>query len=448
MAVRKLNIYRRRDGRYEGRYRCRAGKMKYFYGHIEAEVARTMILFIAKDLEGEEDAPDWDLEVRTESAVKKSIAASKTAAELAAAKGSETAKARKEAVAIGVRGKAGKKAGRKGRRSGRTLDEVAQRWIKERSMEDKESSVGTYSSYLRLYISPKFGERDVRGIDRKEAYNYFLALSQGGQEMEEGGDDSPASVAKPLSIGTVNEAIRIMNSLMRFAEDEGLCGSFGKIQRLKGEAAKEQVVMPTADRDKLEEHIRENPCRTNIGVYLVLHTGIRVGELCALKWGDIDLEGGTIMVRHTLQRIRDLGEGRRKTKVVLTDPKSASSVRAIPLVDEVIDIIKENYAGYGSCDPDAYFLTGKKDRFIEPRLMERKFAQLLEEAGVGRIRFHGMRHGFSTLCIEARIDPKSVSDMMGHSSPAITLALYSHPSMKHKKESLARAFSKNEGSEG
>ena len=162
-------------------------------------------------------------------------------------------------------------------------------------------------------------------------------------------------------------------------------------------------------------------------VLLCLYAGLRLGELCALRWTGIDLEGKTLTVNRTVQRIAVPGH---KTKTILleTAPKSGSSRRTVPLTPELLDIL------FRLRGEQPHVFGGKK--LLEPRTMQYHFKKILKETGVEGKTFHTLRHTFATNCVENGMDVKSLSELLGHSDVKITLNLYVHPTMDSKRKQL------------
>ena len=161
---------------------------------------------------------------------------------------------------------------------------------------------------------------------------------------------------------------------------------------------------------------------------LSLFTGLRIGELCALKWKDVDLSNKTVSISKTIQRIRtDFG-----TKLVITEPKSNSSVREIPVPECIMPILKKF-----SADKECYLLSGTS-KPVEPRVMQYRFQKLLKKAKLPSIHFHALRHMFATNCVEMGFDVKSLSEILGHSGVEITLNRYVHSSLERKKQFMKK----------
>jgi len=193
--------------------------------------------------------------------------------------------------------------------------------------------------------------------------------------------------------------------------------------------------LTVSEQEKLKNHIQNNLDCKSLGVLISLYTGVRLGELCALQWKDIDFYEEEIKVTKTLQRIKNTDENdNRKTKVIIDKPKSVKSVRNIPLPSFLFNILKEYRKGYTA---DTYILTGNL-RYMDNRVYQDKFKQYIKLAGLQDINFHATRHTFATRAIEHGIDVKTVSELLGHSSVKFTLERYVHSSKEHKKQSMEK----------
>ena len=191
---------------------------------------------------------------------------------------------------------------------------------------------------------------------------------------------------------------------------------------------REYVIRETFERKRLESYLLHNQNNTNISVLLCLFTGLRVGELCGLKWSDIDFQNGTVSVCRTVQRINKHG----KSEVAIGSPKSKSSVRIVPIPDFLLAILKAKRKG-----DDFYIITGTS-KPTEPRTMQNRFKSILKTCGIRNVNFHLLRHTYATMCIENGFDPKTLSELLGHADASITLNRYVHSSMQMKKNYVSR----------
>ncbi len=157
---------------------------------------------------------------------------------------------------------------------------------------------------------------------------------------------------------------------------------------------------------------------------LTLYTGIRIGELCALTWDDVTND--YISINKTMYRTKGNTD---KTEIKISSPKTTSSNRKIPLPQCLIPYINQ-YRNKG------YVLSTDKQQFCEPRLMQLKFAKMIKECEIEKANFHALRHTFATRCIEAGVDVKTLSEMLGHSDVKTTLNKYVHSSFELKQQSM------------
>jgi integrase len=188
-------------------------------------------------------------------------------------------------------------------------------------------------------------------------------------------------------------------------------------------------VFTSAELAKLVDATMMRPSSKNTGILLALYSGLRIGELCALQWKDIDFERGTLTVSKTIQRIyiKELAGG-TTAKIIITPPKTRSSVREIPLASAVIPLLREHVKS-----SEWYLVTGM-DTFLEPRSYRSYYGRFLRRAGIAHSSFHKLRHTFATQLIENGADVKTVSDLLGHSSVKTTLDLYVHPRLEQKRK--------------
>lgn len=295
---------------------------------------------------------------------------------------------------------------------------IADEWINLQKPRLKPASLSSYTNILNSYLIPRFGDRHVSEIGRSE----FTAFVYSLLECKESGQ-------KGLSASTVNTILTVSKNILRYASwEKGLavadiCGIPIKKDRSEPPflSKAEQFVLLCW----LYKHL--SPC--NLGILLCLYTGIRLGELCALKWKDISKEDQSVMVYQTMQRVQRRGENR--TEVVVQPPKSVSAIRTIPVAEEIAALLTKNRK-----EDEAYLLTGKTDRYLEPRTLQRRFKKVLRESGLGDINFHALRHTFATRGIEAGFDPKTLSSVLGHATVSITLNRYVHPTMEQKQRNM------------
>lgn len=301
------------------------------------------------------------------------------------------------------------------------IADIGSSWLSEAAVSLKKSSINKYEDILRCYIMPEFGESDLSEITNQHLINFANGLLQNGGVKKQG-----------LAPSTVAEILSAMNGLRVYAmkKDYAVAFSTECVSFKKGQ--KDIRVFSLEEEERILGYLRENMDLPALGIVLCLFTGIRVGELCAMKWDDINLSERKLSVSKTMQRLRVNGESGSKTEVKILEPKSACSVRTIPLPDAVMGLLEASYM------PGAFLLTGDGSRFVEPRTMQNRFKKIIAACNIRDANFHATRHTFATRCIELGFDVKSLSEILGHASVAITMNRYVHPSMALKRENMNR----------
>ena len=164
---------------------------------------------------------------------------------------------------------------------------------------------------------------------------------------------------------------------------------------------------------------------------MCLYTGMRIGEVCALQWRDIDLINYTINISKTIQRVSNHETSHSsKTKIVIDTPKSVASKRAIPIPALLCEQLAQRKQADSS---ESYFFLTGSERYIEPRNYYARYQDILIDCGISQYTFHALRHTFATRCIEIGFDPKVLSEILGHTDVKITLDRYVHPSIDRKR---------------
>lgn len=196
---------------------------------------------------------------------------------------------------------------------------------------------------------------------------------------------------------------------------------------------KDLCILDIYQQRKLEEYLSIDADHTKIGIFISLHTGMRIGEICALSWDNIDFSNNIIHVRSTIARVRDDTSEKSNSKLILDTPKTLASIRDIPISTYLLTFLSQMKKHAKSS-----FVVSDKLSFVSPRTYEYRFHKILKECGLPSINYHALRHTFATRCIEAGVDVKSLSEILGHANVGITLNTYVHSSIEMKRQQLEK----------
>lgn len=295
-----------------------------------------------------------------------------------------------------------------------TVAEVFDEWYQTVRNRIKESTAANYCMKAQKHIIPNFGDMQITKLTTT-AINKFV-----DKKLSEG-----------LSPRYITDIMMLMKSVYKYAATTYHIHNVMSEVSIPRKKSPEISLLDSYEQANLQNYIRNNPNRTSMGVALSLNMGLRIGELCALQWSDIDLEKRILTVRKTIQRIQCQEKG-KKTKVLISEPKSESSKRCIPIPEFLLDTLK-----CSSGKDEEYVLSGKSNP-IEPRTMQYRFAKILKNANLPSIHFHALRHMFASNCVKLGFDVKALSELLGHSSVEITLNRYVHSSFEQKVEYMKR----------
>ena len=302
-----------------------------------------------------------------------------------------------------------------------TVGQLCTLWLCDVRGSVKDSTYARYLSIVERHILPHMGELFASQCDSVSINSFSQTLlSTGG-------------AGTGLSPKTVLDILSVLKSIIRFARGCGYTvGNTDNIRNPKRHAKAAATLSPH-NRIALEKTLLDAEDLTSLGVLFCLYTGVRIGELCGLRWGDLDLAAGTVRVRRTVERIANTADpAERRTKLIIAPPKTPSSVREIPLPQFLCSRIKK-FERREEC----YLLTGSETP-LEPNRMYMRYKTLMSRLGMGEYSFHALRHTFATRCVEEGFDIKSLAEILGHSNVSTTLGVYVHPTMEQKRLQMER----------
>ena len=295
------------------------------------------------------------------------------------------------------------------------FEDIAKEWLESKKKKIKKSTYFNYEYKIYKYLMPTFCNCKVRKL-KKYDYAEFVEMLEEKYENK-----------------TIRDILNVLKAILKYANNKYNCQiKYENIELPKLENKKLKI-LTKREKNKIEKHCLKEKSLRSIGILICLNTGIRIGELCALKWKNIDFGERTIYISHTLQRV--YSQKNKKSKVIIDKPKTDSSIRTIPMSNKLYEILKVMKKEY---DPESFLLTGKEYKYIEPRTFQNSYKEILQMLKIKPYKFHILRHTFATECVEVGMDIKSLSEILGHSDINITLNRYVHSSYKMKKKYLEK----------
>ena len=291
-------------------------------------------------------------------------------------------------------------------------------WQADKQQYVKKSTFAAYSLLITNHLLPAFaGNADIHEEDVQQFV--FAKLDEG------------------LSQKSVKDILIVLKMVLRFGVKYNLIVHRQIDIRFPTERERQEVeVLSKANQRKIMEFVKSNFTFQNLGIYICLSAGLRIGEVCALTWDDIDAEQGVIYVNKTIQRIYLVGEIEKRTEVIIDTPKSKNSIREIPMTRDLLRIVKPLKKVVNG----SFYVLTNSAAPTEPRTYRNYYKRLMKQLDIPALKFHGLRHSFATRCIESNCDYKTVSVLLGHSNISTTLNLYVHPNMEQKKRCVEQMF--------
>lgn len=300
------------------------------------------------------------------------------------------------------------------------FEEWVKQWVENKKNFIKESSYANYKTIVVNHLIPVFGKMLLSDITYQVIQEHVLQWVKNGRIDGNGG----------LSNKTIKDMVMVLKMCLRDAgiDEYQITRKNGVLYPNRNNKDTIFCLSEQSFQAYIDALMRDlNP--ENIGFIMCLYTGVRIGEICALQWKDIDFNEKVVFVSKTIQRVYIKGwENKGISKVIITKPKSKKSIRTIPISDTVFDLLVKYRK-----DEEIYIVTGTK-KYIEPRLYRKHYKIFVENHSLEYIKFHGLRHTFATRCIKTGADYKTVSELLGHASVNLTLNLYVHPHMEEKRK--------------
>lgn len=278
-------------------------------------------------------------------------------------------------------------------------------WLKNQKIYLKYSTFTNYCNISHNQIIPNLGDYEVDQLNNDILQEFIL------NRLKEGRCDGKGGISQKYA----QDIITVLKLTL---------GKEVEIQ-LPYSSPKEVEIFEKTDQVTLINSLQSKITNKNFGILLTIHTGLRIGELCALKWSDINFDTQLLHINKTMIRTYTKEDG---SKLNITPPKTRSSIRTIPLNKWIMQ-----YAVLLRGSDNEYIVTGK-EKYIEPNKYRLYYNRQLKDLDLPHRKFHSLRHTFATRCIECGCDYKSLSELLGHSNVSITMNLYVHPQLELKRK--------------
>ena len=283
----------------------------------------------------------------------------------------------------------------------------------------KDKTYGRYSDIINHHLLPNLGEYELNDLTPIVVQRFITELTQNGN----------LRTGKGLSANSVNSIITVIQGSMSTAHLLGFTDVY-EMNKLKRPKTKEKQVecFSPAEQKIIEQAVLADRREKMKGIIICLYTGLRIGELLALEWNDIDFAKAELHITKTCHDSKN----KNGTFCRITDaPKTENSRRVIPLPKQLLPILKEMKKRSSS----ELVITGN-EKILSVRSYQRSFELLLKKNGIPHRGFHAIRHTFATRAIECGMDIKSLSEILGHKNATVTLNRYVHSLMEHKRSMM------------
>ena len=300
-------------------------------------------------------------------------------------------------------------------------------WLENNKEKQKIQTYNKYKSLIENHISPNIGSMKLSDLNTKYINNFINKKINYGRLDGRG----------ELSSSYIQTMCFIIDSTIKFCAENEYCPPIqGKIIRPPKHNNNVRI-LTLCEQNILINELQRNVNDKKIGIVLSLYAGLRVGEVCGLKWSNIDLKNDILHIESTIERIKvfDNENNSSKTQLLVCSTKSNSSNRYIPIHSALHNFLIKNYIKDSYND---FVVKGRKQDFCDPRTMQYALLNILKSCNLPKINYHALRHTFATRCIEAGVDIKSLSEILGHSSVNITLNTYIHSSIEHKRNEMQK----------
>lgn len=302
------------------------------------------------------------------------------------------------------------------------IRDIIDTWINTNKSTHKGATEIRYEYLIKKHIIPELGDVPLSSVTSSMLTSFM------NRKLEQGSLNGKEA----LSPAYVRSIMSVTLSILQFAVNEGLCQPLNINLQKPSTDKRELEVLSVFDQNRLESALLNNINETKLGILISLNTGLRIGEVCALSWNDIDFENQIFHIRSTVARVKST-DSDVNSKLIIDRPKTKSSLRDIPIPSKLLTILvsmKKQSKGK--------YVVSAENSFVSPRTYEYRYHKILDEYNIPSVNYHTLRHTFATRCIEVGVDVKTLSEILGHANVSITLNTYVHSSMDLKRQQLEK----------
>ena len=298
----------------------------------------------------------------------------------------------------------------------KTLKEIYSIWKETKKMQVKPASYATYVVLAECHVIPDLGH--LYDIPEDRVQQFVATLHDSG-----------------LSRSTIRQVVQVLRMIVRYGYKRGWTEyTHWDVSYMVGNDIKSLAMLSVNDQRRIFNYVRQHPSIKNIGICISMLTGMRIGEVCGLKWSDIDIGNRLIYVQRTVQRLYSPYDSQGRSKVVVGRPKTRKSLRVIPISDLLVDMLLP----FRPCTNGGNYLLTNSPKPTEPYTYRQYYYRLIKRNHLPCVKFHGLRHSFATRCVESGCDYKTVSSILGHADIGTTMNLYVHPDINQKKKCIEK----------
>jgi integrase len=309
------------------------------------------------------------------------------------------------------------------------FDKMLYAWLLDQKSNLRPQSYTRYLQLIDVHLAESLGKQTMETLNAQIINQFLRQKADNGRADGKGG----------LSAGSIRLLAYIISAALEFAALQGVRIHLNGAIHRPAQSKSNYQAMSNEEQARLETYLLQNMDGTKLGVLISLRMGLRIGEVCGLRWDDIDLHERLLLVRQAAQRLtnHEAGDGAAKTKLTTGAPKTVNACRIIPIPADVAKVIAA-YRQTAHPNVGGFVIPGSQGRCLDPRTCQSRFHRYLQSCGVRDANYHMLRHAFATRCIESGMDIKTLSELLGHANVSTTLGIYVHSSLEQKRRQMER----------